>query len=137
MCTLITKVCTQEKARWTTRNKNARGHGAPKKNTNAIKHGLFSKYLPQETLQIVYEMDGISPIDILWMNVELQFAQIVRAQQIMHVNSKDDLTKELKRTKHTDSGWEEEYELQFAWDKQASIPSSNNLGLWLSPHKTV
>lgn len=102
-------------------NKNARGHGAPKKNTNAIKHGLFSKYLPQETLQIVYEMDGISPIDILWMNIELQFAQIVRSQQIMHVNSKDDLTKELKRTKHTDSGWEEEYELQFAWDKQASF----------------
>lgn len=104
-------------------NQNAKGNngGAPKKNTNAIKHGLFSKYLPKETLQIVYEMDGVSHIDILWMNIEIQFAQIVRSQQIMHVESKDELTKELKREKNTDTGWEKEYELQFAWDKQASF----------------
>lgn len=103
------------------KNKNAKGHGAPKANQNAIKHGLFAKYLPKETLQIVYQMDGMSPVDILWMNIEMQFAQILHSQQIMHVNSRDDKTKELKRQKETDSGWEKEYEIQFAWDKQASF----------------
>lgn len=104
-------------------NQNAKGNsgGAPKKNTNSVKHGLFAKYLPEETLQIVYQMDGISPIDIVWMNIEIQFAQIVRSQQIMFVENKDDLTKEKKREKRTDTGWEDEYELQFAWDKQANF----------------
>lgn len=32
-------------------NKNAVGSGAPEKNTNAVKHGLFSKYLPKEYMQ--------------------------------------------------------------------------------------
>lgn len=104
-------------------NKNAKGNsgGAPKQNTNSFKHGLFAKYLPKETLEIVYQMDGISPVDILWMNIELQFAQIVRAQQIMHVESIDDKTKELKRQKESDKGWEKEWEIQFAWDKHASF----------------
>lgn len=106
-------------------NKNAKGYGAPKQNQNSIKHGLFAKYLPEETLKIVYQMDGITPVDLIWMNIELQFAQIIRSQQIMFVESKDDMTKELKRTKegYSDKGssTEEEYEIQFAWDKQASF----------------
>jgi len=43
----------------------------------------------------------------------------------MLVKDHDDLTKELKRTKESysqsGSGSEEEYELQFAWDKQANF----------------
>jgi uncharacterized protein YjcR len=104
-------------------NQNAVGNngGAPKQNQNSIKHGLFAKYLPKETLQIVYQMDGITPVDLIWMNIELQFAQIVRAQQIMFVENKDDTTKELKRHKDMDKGWEKEWEIQFAWDKHASF----------------
>ena len=34
-------------------NKNAAGHGAPKKNSNAEKHGLFRKYLPEETFSMI------------------------------------------------------------------------------------
>lgn len=105
-------------------NKNAignKGGGAPVGNQNSIKHGLFSKYLPKETLEIVYQLQDTSPIDLIWMNIELQFAQIIRSMQIMHVENKDDMTKELKRQKKTDTGWEKEYELQFAWDKHASF----------------
>lgn len=43
----------------------------------------------------------------------------------MHVKDKYDLTKELKRQKESSSetsdSWEKEYELQFAWDKQANF----------------
>ncbi|MFT4415311.1 phage terminase small subunit [Fredinandcohnia humi] len=104
-------------------NKNALGNsgGAPKQNTNSLKHGLFAKYLPKETLEIVYQLGNASPADLIWMNIELMFAKILRAEQIMFVESKDDMTKELKRVKQTDTGQEVEYELQFAWDKHASF----------------
>lgn len=104
--------------------------GAPpekmKKNQNAATHGLFSKYLPQETLDIVNEIESISPIDILWMNIKIQFAQIMRSQQIMHVEDKDDITKVLKKKKDTDFAEEREWEFQFAWDKQANFLNSQS-----------
>jgi len=116
-------------------NKNAVGGpgGAPPiGNKNAEKHGLFSKHLPAEMLEIMDEIDSQRPEDIVWGNIVIQYAAIIRSQQIMFVGSKDDLTKELKRVKTSTSGGkgkdgkegknkasELEYELQFAWDKQA------------------
>ena len=47
-------------------NKNAVGHGAPKKNKNAEKHGFFSKYLPEKTFSIIQDIDEQDPLDILW-----------------------------------------------------------------------
>lgn len=119
------KVCTQ-KVGAPKGNKNAVGNdgGAPLRNDNAVKHGLFEKYLPQETLDIVYNM-SLNPLDILWDQIQIAYAAIVRSQSIMHVRDKDDLTKELKRQKEssgeTSDSWEKEYELQFAWDKQANF----------------
>lgn len=104
-------------------NKNA--SGGPKGNKKAETHGLFSKYLPKETLDIVEGVKVMDPLDILWGNITIQYAAIIRAQQIMHVKNQDDLTKELKRQKRSDgdtsSSWEDEYELQFAWDKHANF----------------
>lgn len=109
-------------------NKNAEGHGAPKRNINAVTHGLFSKYLPQETLELVEQIDDINPVDIIWMNIKMQFASIMRSQQIMFVEDKEDLTKELKKEKRFLSEKSEteetEYVLQFAWDKQANFLNS-------------
>ncbi|MCR6116648.1 hypothetical protein HXA31_20175 [Salipaludibacillus agaradhaerens] len=111
-------------------NINAKGHGAPSKNTNAVKHGLFAKYLPEETLEIVEQTESIEPVDILWMNIKMQFASIMRAQQIMFVEDKYDTTKELKKRKEFSSGntesEEKEYEMQFAWDKQAAFLNSQS-----------
>ena len=39
----------------------------------------------------------------------------------MFVRDKEDMTKELRKKKLTESGFEEEWEIQFAWDKQASF----------------
>lgn len=62
-----------------------------KKNNNAEKHGLFTKYLPDETMEIVNSMDALNTINILWDNIKIQYAAIVRSQQIMYVrDSKDD-----------------------------------------------
>ena len=104
--------------------------GAPKKNKNSEKHGLFSKYLPEDSLEIFNSIEEKSPIDMLWDQIKLQYTTIIRAQTIMHVDSKDELIRTLKRQKEseslTGSGWEKEYELHFAWDRQAQFLSSQS-----------
>lgn len=109
-------------------NKNAvgnKGGSAPTKNKNAETHGFFSKYLPEDTMDIIQGIKEKDPIDILWENINIQYAAIIRAQKIMHVKDQEDLTKVLKREKEstgeTSDSWEKEYELQFAWDKQATF----------------
>ncbi len=102
--------------------------GAPKKNKNAEKHGLFSKYLPEETQELVEEIQEISPLDILWQNITIQYAAIIRAQKIMHVKDKEELIKHTVREKISKSNsatsGEKEYELQFAWDRQERFLTS-------------
>lgn len=106
-------------------NKNAVGHGAPVKNKNAETHGFFSKYLPEETLDIIQDIETKAPLDMLWDQITIQYAAIIRAQKIMHVESKDEMIKELKKTKDSwgdkGSSEEKEYEFQFAWDRQATF----------------
>jgi len=119
-------------------NQNAKGNrgnknaSAPKGNNNATTHGFFRKMFPNdETLEIATEIMTKNPIDILWENIVVQYTAIVRAQQIMFVESKDDMTKEVRATRsgqidyRTGSGGGqsegEEYEIQFAWDKQANF----------------
>jgi uncharacterized protein YjcR len=107
-------------------NKNAVGNkgGAPPKNKNAEKHGFFSKYLPDETLDIIKEIKEQDPIDILWENIQIQYAAIIRAQKIMFVKNKEDMTEHLKKhkvIKGMSFTEEKEWELQFAWDKYATF----------------
>lgn len=101
-------------------NKNAEGKGAPEKNTNAVKHGLFQKYLPKDTLDIIDSMKDKTPLDLIWDSIQIQYAAIIRAQQIMYVRDADDKTS--TQTGYTDgkiSG--ETWEVQQAWDKQANF----------------
>lgn len=106
-------------------NKGNKNAAPPKRNSNAVKHGFFSKYLPQESLDIMEEIQECSPADLLWDQIMIQYTAIIRAQKIMFVESKDELIKELKRTKESfsknGSTTEEEYEFQFAWDRHATF----------------
>ncbi|MEH7521999.1 phage terminase small subunit [Bacillus sp. JJ1503] len=117
-------------------NKNALGNegGAPKGNQNAVTHGFFSKFLPAETLEIMEQMQEHSPSDLIWDQIQIQYAAIIRAQQIMFVTGKDEMIKELKKAKYEyfelpkDQGGgfekqiaEEEYEFQFAWERHATF----------------
>lgn len=101
-------------------NKNAVGHGAPPENKNAEKHGFFSKYLPEETINIIQEIQEKDPLDILWDNIQIQYAAIIRAQRIMFVEDRNDKTVEKveeRRGKIKGERWE----VQQAWDKQANF----------------
>ena len=100
-------------------NKNAVGHGAPKRNKNAEKFGFFSKYLPEETVSIIQEMPA-DPLDVLWDQIQIAYAAIIRAQQIMYVRNIDDKTVE-KIEEKDGNVIGERWEVQQAWDKQASF----------------
>ncbi|WFP00163.1 phage terminase small subunit [Bacillus subtilis] len=105
-------------------NKNAignKGGAAPAGNQNAVTHGFFSKFLPEETLEIMEEIQERSPADMIWDQIQIQYAAIIRAQRIMHVQDKDDMTKVLKKEKPGMFGDEKEWEFQFAWDRHATF----------------
>lgn len=104
-------------------NKNAvgnRGGSAPKGNQNAKTHGLFAKYLPAESLEIMEQIETRSPIDMLWDQIMIQYTAIIRAQQIMYVKDQKDVTKTLIEKKDGNvSG--QKWEVQQAWDKHATF----------------
>ena len=99
-------------------NKNATG---PPGNKNAEKFGFFSKYLPEETRELIQEISIKDKFDILWEQITIQYAAIIRAQKIMYVKGKEEMVKELKKYESTENGEKIEYEFQFAWDRQASF----------------
>lgn len=103
-------------------NRNSVGHGAPKKNKNAEKYGFFSKYLPEETVSIIQEMPS-DPLDVLWDQIQISYAAIIRAQQIMYVRDRDDKTIE-KVEKKDGNVTGERWEVQQAWDKHANFMSA-------------
>ena len=101
--------------------KGNKGGAAPKGNQNALKHGFFSKYIPQETLEIMGMLEEKSPADLIYDQIMIQYAAIIRAQKIMYVEDKDEMIKELRKVKNGDNFSEKEWELQFAWDRQANF----------------
>ena len=101
-------------------NKNAVGHGAPLQNKNAETHGFFTKFLPEETFEIMQAIQEKDPLDIIWENIMIQYTAIVRAQKIMYVFSRDDVT--VTKVGYTDGNVSgERWEVQQAWDKQSNF----------------
>ncbi|EAE8247241.1 helix-turn-helix domain-containing protein [Listeria monocytogenes] len=116
-------VHTKERGGASNGNKHAvgnKGGAAPKNNQNALKHGLYSKYMPDETLEIMNSMKEMSAPDLIWNQIQIQYAAIIRAQKIMWVENAEDETRVQTQAGFGDSG-SDKYEYQFAWDKQANF----------------
>lgn len=99
-------------------NKNATG---PPGNKHAEKFGFFSRYLPEETLELVGLTADASPLDLLWAQIQLAFAAIIRAQKIAYVKDAEDKTIEKIEDRSGAKSWGEKWEVQQAWDKQANF----------------
>lgn len=99
---------------------NHNSAGGPPGNKKAEKYGFFSKYLPEETISIIQEMPT-DPLDILWDQVQIAYAAIIRAQGIMYVKDRDDKTVDRVGHKEGETVTEERWEVQQAWDKQANF----------------
>lgn len=100
---------------------NDKNRGAPKGNKNPEKHGFFSKCLHEDISDIIKDIENKSLTDILWENIHIQYAAIIRSQKIMHVQSIDDKTIEKIEERNGDSSYGEKWEVQQAWDKQATF----------------
>lgn len=99
-------------------NKNATG---PPGNKNAEKFGFLSKYLPLETLELLNLTAESSPLDLLWTQIQLAYAAIIRAQRIAYVEDADDKTIETVMEGYGENGTTTAYQVQEAWDKQANF----------------
>lgn len=111
-------------------NQNAKGSKGSPGNVHNYKHGLYTsedrytkknlkRMLPTDVLNLMGELEEETPVDKLWRSILLQEARIIRMQKISHVKNKKDITKELKKISKGDT-YTEEYEVQFAWDKENS-----------------
>ncbi len=97
--------------------------GPAKGTQNALKHGFYSKIMPddEEIREIMAAIDSKSPLDMLWDQIVIQYTQIARAQKLMYVKDQDDIVKHLKKKKDGDTFTEHEWEFQYPWDRHASF----------------
>lgn len=100
-------------------NKNSKG--GPPGNKKAEKFGFFSRHLPGETLEIFQELETADPLDMLWDQIRLAYAAILRAQKIAYVKDAEDKTVEKIEDRSGAESWGESWEVQQAWDKQANF----------------
>ena len=121
-------------------NSNAKGHGAPKGNLNNLKHGEYcdpskfldkgflAKYIPAATKNIIKGVleNGVTHLDMLWDNIVLPYSSIIRSQKIMYVKNQDDITKVKTKEAYGENSSTEEWEYQFAWDKQEKFIKSQS-----------
>lgn len=100
----------------------APGTGAPFGSKNSMRHGFYSKIMPDdpELKAIIEAIDAKSPLDILWDQIVIQYAQIARAQKLMYVQDQDDIKKQITRIRKGVNP-EVEYEFQYPWDRHASL----------------
>lgn len=130
--TAIEKCSTTNKGGAPPGNKNAKGNkgneqaAPPKRNSNAIKHGLFAKYLPSDTVEIMSELEQAEPADMLWDNIIIQYTAIIRSQKIMYVSDQEDLSKEESSWSSGEGGSSTTLAIQYAWDKQANFLSAQS-----------
>jgi uncharacterized protein YjcR len=75
----------------------------------------------QELKEIIAAIDAKSPIDILWEQIVIQYAQIARAQKLMYVRDQQDIIEKLKKQVDGDKFTEEEWEFQYPWDRHANF----------------
>ena len=96
---------------------NKNGSGGPPGNKKAEKYGFFSKYLPEETREIFSAIDHADPLDLLWHQIQIAYAAIIRAQRIAYVKDQQDKT--IEKIEEKDGNViGEKWEVQQAWDKQ-------------------
>ncbi|MBG9911766.1 hypothetical protein ABD83_09945 [Bacillus xiamenensis] len=99
-------------------------------------HSIFNQFLSDETIEIMEKMGGRTSLDLIWDQIQIQYAAIIRAQRIMHVAAQDDMIKELKKVTYMPSSLEEdtiegiqpepditaeEFSFQFSWDRHATF----------------
>ncbi|WP_193769096.1 hypothetical protein [Metasolibacillus meyeri] len=92
-----------------------------KRNRAAMIHGLRSKFLYDEQVEIMEALQEFDVIDQLWLQIELSFAAIIRAQKIMWVEDPFDHLKEISGEMSADGGLSKtDYKVVYAHERYES-----------------
>lgn len=114
---------TNEKAITSERRKGVKSgnptpkHSFPKHNSINRKHGLFSKYMHEEQVEIIDAMKDLSFADQLWLQIEIKFSAIIRMQKIMWVEDADDHLKVESGSGSSEFGDSVTYKMAFAYER--------------------
>lgn len=80
-------------------------------------HGLRSKFLHQEQIEIIEAFEDSSIADKIWIQLEIKFSAIIRMQKIMWVADENDISRELSMRSSSDDGDMVGYKVAFAYEK--------------------
>ncbi|WGT40131.1 hypothetical protein QH639_04940 [Lysinibacillus sp. 1 U-2021] len=91
-----------------------------KRNRAAMIHGLRSKFLFDEQVEIMEALQDFDVVDQLWLQIELSFAAIIRAQKIMWVEDSFDHLKETSGYSSGEGGSGETFKVIYAHERYES-----------------
>lgn len=89
----------------------ARAYARPTVNAPWLKH------LPDEVRELMKDMEEVDPIDILYDQIRMQWAMIIRAQDIMFVSGQEDIDKFKTSSSMESDSWE----VHTSWDKHGKF----------------
>ncbi|WP_336883811.1 phage terminase small subunit [Priestia koreensis] len=123
----INESCTKKRKTGKSADKKEKRSGNPnpkqqftERNSAATKHGLFSKYLHREQIEI---MDMLRDLDIsnqIWLHIEIKSSAIIRMQKIMWVEDANDHLKEESGNSWGEGGGGESFKVAFAYERYES-----------------
>ncbi len=91
-----------------------------KRNRAAMIHGLRSKFLYDEQIEIMEALQDLDVVDQLWLQIELSFSAIIRAQKIMWVEDPFDHLKEVSSEMSGESIDKVDYKVIYAHERYES-----------------
>lgn len=91
-----------------------------KRNRAAMIHGLRSKFLFDEQVEIMEALQDFDVVDQLWLQIELSFSAIIRAQKIMWVEDPFDHLKETSGYSSGEGGSGETFKVIYAHERYES-----------------
>ncbi|MFS0878006.1 phage terminase small subunit [Solibacillus isronensis] len=80
-------------------------------------HGLRSKFLHQEQIEIIEAFEDATVADKLWIQLEIKFSAIIRMQKIMWVEDENDISRAVTMEISNAEGDTAAYKVAFAYEK--------------------
>ncbi|WP_416144917.1 hypothetical protein [Planococcus koreensis] len=120
--TKTNNVATDKKGNKQAAQRKRSGNPNPKnqfshRNNPKFLHGLRSKFLNEEQVEIMEALEGSSFADQLWMQIEIKFSAIIRMQKIMWVEDDEDHLKVESGSGSSEFGDSVTYKVAFAFER--------------------
>lgn len=91
-----------------------------KRNRAAMIHGLRSKFFFPEQIEIMEALQDFDIVDQVWLQIEISFSAIVRAQKIMWVEDPFDHLREVSGEMNADGLEKTDYKVVYAHERYES-----------------